>query len=92
MTRGARGANGHRYRQARAAVLATSTVCHLCGHEGADQADHVRVRSHHPDIPDEDATNLQPAHGVNGCPTCGEKCNQVKGNGTLTRPVRSREW
>lgn len=89
---GRRSATGHRYRLARKAVLAVSTVCHLCGHEGADQADHVQSRSLRPDIADEDVTNLLPAHGVNGCPTCGEKCNQVKGNGTLTRPVRSRSW
>lgn len=87
-----RGPNGHRYRTAREAVLAHDSVCHLCGHEGADQADHVRSRSAHPDIDDADASNLAPAHGVNGCPTCGEKCNQIKGAGTLTKPVRSRSW
>lgn len=86
------GAQGSRYRAARLAVLAVSTVCHLCGHEGADQADHIGPRSLNPDIDDADVSNLAPAHGVAGCPTCGEKCNQVKGNGTLTRPVRSREW
>lgn len=77
---------------ARKAVLARSTVCVLCGHEGADQADHVRPRSLHPEIADEDVTNLQPVHGVNKCPTCQEACNQVKGNGTLTKPVASRSW
>lgn len=92
MPRGRRSANGHAYRTARKAVLERSAVCWLCGHDGADQADHVQPRSLHPDIADHDVTNLMPAHGVRGCPTCGEKCNQVKGNGTLTRPIRSRSW
>ena len=85
-------ANGRRYRAARLTVLSASTICHLCGHDGADQVDHLAPRSLHPDIDDADLTNLAPVHGVNGCPTCGEKCNQVKGNGTVTKPVRSREW
>lgn len=89
---GGRSANGYRYRTARKAVLDASTTCHLCGHEGADQADHALPRSSHPEIDDADVSNLLPSHGVNGCPTCGEKCNQVKGNGTLTKPVRSRLW
>jgi 5-methylcytosine-specific restriction endonuclease McrA len=93
MPNGARsGPNGHRYRTARRAVLDHSTICHLCGHDGADQADHIGPRSLNPELDDADPTNLAPAHGVNGCPTCGEKCNQVKGNGTLTRPISSRSW
>jgi 5-methylcytosine-specific restriction endonuclease McrA len=86
------GPNGHRYREARRAVLAQSDTCHLCGHGGADQADHLASRSLNPEIDVADPSNLAPAHGVKGCPTCGEKCNQVKGNGTLTRPVSSRAW
>ncbi|GLW32262.1 hypothetical protein [Actinoplanes regularis] len=86
------GPNGHRYRTVRAAVLARSDTCVLCGHPGADQADHILSRSQHPEIDVADPANLAPVHGVNGCPTCGEKCNQVKGNGTVTRPVRSRDW
>ncbi len=87
-----RGPNGARYRTARAAVLAHSTTCYLCGHDGADQVDHIQPRSLNPHIDDADTGNLMPAHGVNGCPTCAERCNQVKGNGTLTRPTSSRTW
>lgn len=86
------GPNGHRYRTARAAVLAHSDTCWLCGHDGADQADHVVPRSVDRTRDHADTTNLLPAHGVNGCPTCGEKCNQVRGNGTTARPIRSRDW
>lgn len=92
MPSGRRGPNGHRYREARAALLAYDSVCHLCGHEGADQVDHLLPRSLNPDIDEADTSNLAPAHGVKGCPTCGEKCNQVKGNGALTKPIRSRSW
>ena len=89
---GNRGPNGARYRTARAVVLEYDDTCHLCGHAGADQADHVLPRSQNPDMDDADPSNLAPAHGVKGCPTCGEKCNQVKGDGTLTRPVASQSW
>jgi 5-methylcytosine-specific restriction endonuclease McrA len=86
------GPNGHRYREARRVLLEHNTTCHLCGHAGADQADHVAPRSLNPELDDADPSNLAPVHGVKGCPTCGEKCNQVKGNGTLTRPISSRMW
>jgi 5-methylcytosine-specific restriction endonuclease McrA len=86
------GARGHRYRTARKAVLAHSTTCWICLHDGADQVDHVQPRSLNPDIDDADTTNLMSVHGVNGCPTCGLKCNQSRGNGTVTRPIRSRDW
>jgi 5-methylcytosine-specific restriction endonuclease McrA len=83
---------GDRYRLARKALLEHDDVCHLCGHDGADQADHVLPRSLNPDIDEADMSNLMPVHGVKGCPSCGEKCNQVKGNGTLTKPIGSRSW
>lgn len=85
-------ADGHAYRLARRAVLARDTTCHLCGHEGSDQVDHILPRSTHPEIPEEEITNLAPVHGVTRCPTCREACNQVKGNGLWTRPIRSRDW
>jgi 5-methylcytosine-specific restriction endonuclease McrA len=89
---GNRGPNGARWRATRLAVLAEDDTCGECGHSGSDQVDHVLPRSLHPEIDDTDITNLRAIHGNKGCPTCGEKCNQVKGNGTVTRPVRSRAW
>lgn len=78
--------------QDRAARKAIATgTCHLCGHDGADQADHILPLSLYPEL-DGVLSNYAPAHGVKGCPTCGEKCNQVKGNGTVTRPRASRSW
>jgi 5-methylcytosine-specific restriction endonuclease McrA len=64
------------YDRARAAVLAASRLCWLCGHEGADQADHVLPR-----VLGGMSTpaNLRPAHGSAPCPTCKVRCNQVRG-------------
>lgn len=74
-------------------MLQASDLCWLCGHPGADQVDHVVPRSMDTRRDVADPTNLRPAHGVNGCPTCGVKCNQARGNGTrLTHVVRSRDW
>lgn len=57
-------------------ILAASDVCHICGHVGADEVDHV--------VPlarggSEDESNLRPAHGAVPCPTCGGQCNRSKG-------------
>ncbi len=84
----------HRAR-VREAVLSVSTVCHICGHEGADTVDHV--------IPvrewveqggrADDLENLRPAHGVNGCEHCLRKCNTSKGNRPYEPMVTgSRDW
>lgn len=82
------------WRKVRLIVLRASTVCALCGHEGATDADHIVP-------PDKgggryDVGNLQPAHGVLGCPVCGRKCNQSKGDSTEQGagvPLRtSRDW
>jgi hypothetical protein len=61
-------------------------TCHLCGHEGAGEADHLDALALHPDQP-VDWTRLRPAHGSNypclvcpptheGKPRC---CNQERG-------------
>lgn len=60
-------------------------TCHLCGHGGADSVDHLIPLSVWPDQP-LDATLARPAHGVDGCPTCGVKCNQVRG-ASLLKPA-----
>lgn len=71
-----------------------ATVCVLCAHEiplGEAQQDHKIARARRPDLA-KDPQNLQDVHGVKGCPTCGEKCNQVKGKGDIAKPIRSRSW
>lgn len=81
------------YRKLRARVLAESDVCILCGHRASDAVDHIVPvkRGGARKAPD----NLAPIHGVLGCPTCGRKCNNEKGDRPLsavTRLVTSRDW
>lgn len=77
MPRGIR--NGHRYREWRKAVFAHyGHICHLCGHGGATDVDHLNpLAGHHDDHTD--YRTGRPAHGVRGCPTCKRKCNQERG-------------
>lgn len=58
------------------AILAASDVCHICGHPGSDEVDHVKALARGGS---EDPSNLRPAHGQEPCSTCGEKCNRSKG-------------
>jgi 5-methylcytosine-specific restriction endonuclease McrA len=58
-------------------------TCHLCGHEGAHDADHLVPISVDPEQPIDPHT-MRPAHGVRGCPVCGRKCNQERGNRNLS--------
>jgi 5-methylcytosine-specific restriction endonuclease McrA len=81
----------------RAQVLATSTACWLCGHDGSDSVDHVIARAlciaagRHDLL--NDIANLRPAH-QRPCPTCGQQCNRQRGTGTgkRQRPAKSRAW
>lgn len=81
------------YRKQRARILAESDVCILCGHPGSQAVDHV-----HPVAKGgaaEDPDNLAPIHGVDGCPTCGRKCNNIKGSKPLAevnKLVTSVDW
>lgn len=76
-------------------VLGRSTVCHWCGHPGADTVDHhpiplVVLRQVAPHLI-EDPEHCAPIHGRNGCPLCPprwskrlksmqpRRCNQEKG-------------
>ncbi|MFI2358158.1 HNH endonuclease [Streptomyces anulatus] len=79
------------YRKARAAFLAASDICHICGHPAADVVDHVTPVAAGADPRDQD--NWAPAHGINRCPTCGRNCNGEKGSTTTApRLVTSRDW
>ena len=84
---------GHKYRQARQQMFQHyGTTCHLCGHEGADTADHLEPISVNPNQP-VDPHRMRPAHGVDGCPTCGRKCNQERGNSDVKTSLKtSQEW
>ena len=68
------------WRATRRAVLAAwHATCHVCGHDQADQVDHVlNLARGGTDNPD----NLRPIHGTaygtNPCPTCGRRCHQDK--------------
>lgn len=78
-------------RQARnARILAASTVCHICGHEGSDAVDHVVPLRPQPGQAQgtEDPNNLRPAHHDQPCPTCGRKCNREKANKVFAPIVR----
>lgn len=90
------GRNTRSYQAARALVLAASTLCWLCGHEGAGSVDHepplkeLRRRGLDPDDP----RYLRPAHGaLSRCRTCGKACNESKGaREPQRRVVHSRAW
>lgn len=60
-------------------------ICHICGHPGADAADHV--------IPlarggADDVSNLRPAHHTVACATCGLKCNRIKSDKIVPPIIR----
>lgn len=80
----------HNSRRAHSAIRAMfamyGTVCHLCGHEGASEADLLIPRAVAPDQPIHPGA-YRPAHGggPRRCPTCGQACNQKRGS----RPVMS---
>jgi 5-methylcytosine-specific restriction endonuclease McrA len=91
------GPTGRPWRRVRAATLAASDVCYLCGHPGSGAVDHVISRKERPDLA-LDPANLRPVHGsLSRCPWChGRACNEVKGDrpglGERQRPRQSRRW
>lgn len=90
------GRKGRPWRRVRAEVLAESTVCHICGHPGSQDVDHVIPRWLVVELGGDpnDKTNLRPAHGTAGCPTCGRRCNREKGAKLAPDPPprHSRDW
>lgn len=77
MPRGVR--TGHKYREwKRLIFLHFGRVCHICGHGGAQDADHLIPLAVHLDDHTDYRTG-RPAHGIRGCPTCKRKCNQIRG-------------
>lgn len=81
------------WREYTAWVQATGPTCHICGHPGATTGHHRIPTSLAPDLAG-DPANWVPAHGVEGCATCGMKCNQAQGNKLqpVKPPVTSRRW
>lgn len=78
-------------------MLAASTICHLCGHDGAGDVDHVLPLAvlQAEGIDPRDVQYLRPAHGsLSRCPTCRRCCNQIKGNKLdyTAAPTGSRVW
>lgn len=69
-------------------------ICHLCGHPGAQQVDHVEVYAEHQD---DSIPNLRPAHGSAGtkqknrCPVCGLNCNNIRGSLSVAAAKRKIE-
>lgn len=92
------GRTGRRWRNARAEILAVSRICHICGHDGANDVDHHPIPLWRVDrlgLDPCDLANLRPAHGANSrCPVCGSCCNSVKGGreGAPREDPRSRAW
>lgn len=70
-------------------------VCHICGHHGAGEADHLVPYSKAEDKARiAEPHEMRPAHGGNyPCPVCGRKCNAERGNGPVQhRMVNSQDW
>lgn len=91
------GRKGRPWRRARDKVFdAHGDLCHLCGHGGAANVDHVIPKDMWIAMggDPEDPANLRPAHGANSrCPVCHRCCNQVKGDRLDVVFVQgSRDW
>lgn len=90
--------SGRPYRRARQQMFAAyGTICHLCGHPGATEADHLVPISIDESQP-VDYRGMRPAHGIAGCPHCPlvdgkrRKCNQARGNGTRPTFTPRMQW
>lgn len=92
------GPTGRPWRRLRAAVLAASDVCVLCGHPGSGDVHHFTARSLGGGLLD--PANVGPAHGaLSPCPWCQVACNQAAGvtghvppRQKKAAPVYTRDW
>ena len=84
---------GREWERIKASVLEFHhRVCHLCGHPGAEQVDHIIPFTERADLAT-DPKNLRPAHGSSGtqsnpCATCNLNCNNIRGMGSVARAKR----
>jgi 5-methylcytosine-specific restriction endonuclease McrA len=106
MTGSGRSGTGNAvYRRNRALLLSTDDVCQICGHAGAETADHIVPARLWPRGADgkplpgmDDLSNLRPAHGtkapgvLNRCPVCSRLCNQSRGSGRAAGRPQTRPW
>lgn len=87
--------SGRRWARLVAYVLNESRVCWLCGHGGADTADHVLPVATHPHLA-WDVRNLKPAHGRGRTVAAdGFTCRGNYSRGDEAAPTnasRSRQW
>ena len=95
-----KGARWERF--ARYVVSSYGGICHICGHGGASQADHIESVADRPDLAWERG-NIRAAHGagrrLNPCPVCSPAagrpvyCNQLRGGYSVERARRIiAEW
>ncbi len=80
--------SGSRRQKRNRAILATSDVCHICGHDQADAVDHVVALAKGGS--DTNLANMRPAHHL-PCPTCGRRCNLEKGTKDWAPIIRRSE-
>jgi hypothetical protein len=74
--------SGRRWQKFRQVVFASyGRTCHLCGHDGANQVDHLLTVLEYPQYA-WTLENCRPCHGTrNRCPVCGRCCNQSRRQG-----------
>jgi hypothetical protein len=83
----ARHRSGRAFRHAKQVMHAThGYTCHICGHDGAGEADHLNPVALHPDQPI-DPDLMRPAHGSN-YPCLHPECMATKGKPRLCNQER----
>lgn len=70
-------------------IAAHAGICHICGHPGATEVDHLIPWAEwtRADLSVHDKSNLAPAHG-NPCPMCGQHCHADKSKAEAARGSR----